>query len=799
CSSKYEYRNYSFVVADESDGKSKTAEITNALLFMVAKDNMPLNSVDKAGCRYLLKVFAPLYKIPGRQQFTDLMDKKYEVLSLLVKQKLETVESITLTCDVWTEVLNTVSFLGISAHYIYNNVLTSTTMGVFELDQWHIGEYLGEVLLSVCNNWNMPISKIKAVVTDNGANIHAGNTTNLTQHLNRKHANFTDNESQETDQQQQQHKTTRSYPKTVVKIDKAFKKMKSYKAGGEMSNQLTNSLMYMLAVDNLPLSTVEHTGFLHFCKKAVPLYTPPSRKTITSLMDDKYSVLKNIYKSRFQKLQNVTITTDIWTDVSVKSYIGVTIHYLDDKLEFVNTTIGVISLDESHTEEYIGLCLMQLCQDWGINIDCITAIVTDNAANIVKAITDTFGKKKHLRCFAHTLSLVYPDAVKTIPSLVNLLAKVKSIVTLFKQSVVAADELRRLQFLEGKTEGTVLKLIQEVPTRWNSAFYMIQRFLQLKDYINNMLLKCPKAPNMIVRDELEVLQEIVDILKPIEYVTKTIGGDTYTTSSLVIPLIHYMMLTVKKCTPITDTGIQFKENILTELNKRFQHVESVSHLAIATLMDPRFKKTHFESPLALSTAIQHINNMIEIDLGNQNNEIIQTKASVVERDEQSNNFWKMHKELVASIASKRQVETTIQDNNIELKQYLSQPVIHDTANPIEYWKMSKHVFPLLYPVAIKYLSIVATSVPAERLFSKAGNTKTNLRNRLTDNGSNTIKLIRLLENDQLEECKANDKSDETDNVSITWNKDDDIFLEDENSVKEIEEIDVSMLRADLQL
>jgi len=78
--------------------------------------------------------------------------------------------------------------------------------------------------------------------------------------------------------------------------------------------------MYMLAVDYLPLSTVEHTGFLHFCKKAVPLYSPLSRKTITGLLNDKYSVLKNVYKSRFQKLQNIAITTDIWTDVSVELY-----------------------------------------------------------------------------------------------------------------------------------------------------------------------------------------------------------------------------------------------------------------------------------------------------------------------------------------------------------------------------------------------------------------------------------------------------------------------------------------------
>jgi len=207
-----------------------------------------------------------------------------------------------------------------------------------------------------------------------------------------------------------------------------------------------------------------------------------------------------------------------------------------------------------------------------------------------------------------------------------------------------------------------------------------------------------------------------------------------------------LVLTVKKCTPITDTGVQFKENILTELNKRFQHVKSVSHLAIATLLDPPFKKIHFESPLALSTAIQHINNITKINLENQTNENIQTEASVVKGDEQSNNFWKMHKELVAS---KRQVYENIQDNNIELKQYLSQPVIHESADPIDYWKMSQHVFLKLYSIAIKYLSIVAT-VPAERLFSKAGNIKTNLRNRLT--GKHLSSLLFL---DSVGECDWN--------------------------------------------
>ena len=55
----------------------------------------------------------------------------------------------------------------------------------------------------------------------------------------------------------------------------------------------------------------------------------------------------------------------------------------------------------------------------------------------------------------------------------DIVNKVKKIVTFFKQSNNAADELRRLQFVEGKTEGTLLKLIQAVDTRWNSTYYTL--------------------------------------------------------------------------------------------------------------------------------------------------------------------------------------------------------------------------------------------------------------------------------------------------------------------------------------
>ena len=47
-----------------------------------------------------------------------------------------------------------------------------------------------------------------------------------------------------------------------------------------------------------------------------------------------------------------------------------------------------------------------MTEKWGINPEKVAAVVTDNGANIVNAVTNAFGKQKHLWCFAHTLNLV---------------------------------------------------------------------------------------------------------------------------------------------------------------------------------------------------------------------------------------------------------------------------------------------------------------------------------------------------------------------------------------------------------
>jgi len=195
-------------------------------------------------------------------------------------------------------------------------------------------------------------------------------------------------------------------------------------------------------------------------------------------MDDKYAYISTQLKTDFLNIEHFVLTTDIWTDtLNTKSFLGLTVHYTNSNFQFQSVAIGVRALEKNHTSEYLSEILNVLCDEWAIDKDKVTAVVTDNGANIVKTIINSFGLRKHLPCFAHTINLIVTDSIKASTVLKTVIDKVKAIVTFFKHSVNASDELRKLQVRNGIKEGATLKLKQECETQWNSMYYMLSRFL----------------------------------------------------------------------------------------------------------------------------------------------------------------------------------------------------------------------------------------------------------------------------------------------------------------------------------
>lgn len=151
----------------------------------------------------------------------------------------------------------------------------------------------------------------------------------------------------------------------------------------------------MVASNNLAYTFVELDGFRQLMKAAQPRYVVPSRyKVKAELLAAKYDYFVEIIKTKLGNVKNFTITTDIWSSsYTTQSYLGVTAHYLDD-FNFESFVIGTIPLSESHTANTISRHLNECLENWGINKTKIVVFVTDNAANMVKAVELLMGKGK---------------------------------------------------------------------------------------------------------------------------------------------------------------------------------------------------------------------------------------------------------------------------------------------------------------------------------------------------------------------------------------------------------------------
>lgn len=363
-------------------------------------------------------------------------------------------------------------------------------------------------------------------------------------------------------------------------------------------------------------------GFKKLLKEVAPLYQIPSPETLKHKLDIKYDVAKTIYKQKFSSINNFSVTCDIWSEtMSMRSFLGVTVHYIQEN-KLISTTIEVHELTERHIADYIGEQLLEILSKWNIDKNKVVAVITDSAQNMVSAIIKIFDKQTHIPCFAHLLNLVVDhvltyntpkekDAVSELREyLIDLINKVRKIVKWVKSSEIASDELRKLQQKNGVLEGNVKKIILDVKTRWNSTFYMLQRFIELCGYVNDLLLNKPHAPPMLTAVELLEVKEIISLMKPVEYMTVEASGEQYITISKIIPMVNCTANLLQSVNPELPVAKQLKTDLEEQLKRRFEKIESVPLIAVATVLDPRFKNIHFKNPLAAATAIRIIRDSI---------------------------------------------------------------------------------------------------------------------------------------------------------------------------------------------
>jgi len=140
---------------------------------------------------------------------------------------------------------------------------------------------------------------------------------------------------------------------------------------------------------------------------------------------------------------------------------------------------------------------------------------------------------------------------------------------------------------------------------------MLERFICLKQIVNNIVLRHISAQDMVSAKELQDISDVLDILRPVEAATKELYAQKYITTSMLIPMVYILQKNIKEFQPKQEMGLQLKSAIIVQCDKRFSSVESCSLLGMATILNPSFKKLYFKDTLALSKMLRYISNEIK--------------------------------------------------------------------------------------------------------------------------------------------------------------------------------------------
>ncbi len=99
---------------------------------------------------------------------------------------------------------------------------------------------------------------------------------------------------------------------------------------------------------------------------------------------------------------------------------------------------------------------------------------------------------------------------------------------------------------------------------------MLERYLELHTAITTTLCLLNQSLLCIVGEELGVITEMIDALKPYELATSELSGDEYTSVSKVIPLIHHLQALCS--TQVENNNLSCLLSI--QLSRRFTGIEN---------------------------------------------------------------------------------------------------------------------------------------------------------------------------------------------------------------------------------
>ncbi|XP_030584252.1 zinc finger BED domain-containing protein 1-like [Archocentrus centrarchus] len=484
---------------------------------------------------------------------------------------------------------------------------------------------------------------------------------------------------------------------------------------GSRKQALDEALEDFTVKDSQPFTVVDDSGFRVFVAKLDPTYTIPSTNTVKATVEKRHVEEKEKAKAELLITDSVSLTADMWTSINIDAYLAVTCHFVGADEQLSTTLLGVHPFPRSHTAENIAAVVQELMVEWGIG-GKVRCLVTDAAQNMTA--TARILKVRHAVCIAHALNLIVKKSIDATPGLDDIRSRVRRTVAYFKSSTTAKECLQQVQVQMGRP---VMKLMQEVETWWNSTFEMLQQIYDQREAVAAALATLSTDLAPLTANEYEAMAQCIKMLSPFQAAAVELSQERKVSASKVAPLIRMLKHTLNQLLSgaTIDMAKQLGQNLDQIVTEKLSGVEMTSLNSMATLLDPRFKTHGFHSPNNCDTAVKRLKGECAALMKATTPEPSTSVAPQPAPAEASTgiNLWKL---LDNDAEDARKWKNATADAIVEVQQYLPAPPLGRAEDPLKYWAQHKTLYPNLYHLAKWFLVTPASSVPCERVFSKAG-------------------------------------------------------------------------------
>ena len=155
------------------DRKSKKwMELTNSVTFCIAKDMLPMYSVEKPGFQRMLATFDKRYEPPSRNYMSKIaIPHAYNITKEHVVNDLSCVEYFSATTDCWSS-QGMKPYLSYTIHYIDHEwAIKSCCLQTVYLPEDHTASNLAESLEETLRSWSLDVTRQTCITTDSASNI----------------------------------------------------------------------------------------------------------------------------------------------------------------------------------------------------------------------------------------------------------------------------------------------------------------------------------------------------------------------------------------------------------------------------------------------------------------------------------------------------------------------------------------------------------------------------------------------------------------------------------------------------